>query len=170
MQPEKREPDRRRFGYPHLHAQARQSLRDAAAVNTTRWSLYQRLCETGLPKAHWMDAACVGESGANVQIPPALSPLLIRATRHGSRQMCRMDRYGFPRTRAKGTRHVHVSGQGIWCALPGVSMFPLPVEHCRGLAGDIASFFTVPIGYAYSLNRKEAAIPLHCDPEGTPGQ
>ena len=30
-------------------------------------------------------------------------------------------------------------------------MFPLPVEHCRGLAGDIASFFTVPIGYAYSF-------------------
>ncbi|MGA7606071.1 MAG: RNA-guided endonuclease IscB, partial [Anaerolineales bacterium] len=37
------------FGYPHLHAQARQSLRDAAAVNATRWSLYQHLCETGLP-------------------------------------------------------------------------------------------------------------------------
>ncbi|MFZ1041589.1 MAG: RNA-guided endonuclease IscB [Anaerolineales bacterium] len=114
------------FGYPHLHVQARQSLRDAAAVNATRWALYQRLCETGLPvecgtggrtkfnrvslglpKAHWVDAACVGESGANVQIPPALSPLLIRATGHGSRQMCRMDRYGFPRTGAKGTRRVH---------------------------------------------------------------
>ncbi|MGA7607024.1 MAG: hypothetical protein WCA79_13980, partial [Anaerolineales bacterium] len=74
--------------------------------------------------------------------------------------------YGFPRTRAKGTRHVHVSGQGIWCALPGVSMFPLPVEHCRGLASDIARFFTVPI----HLNRKEAAFPPPCDPEGTPGR
>ena len=169
-------------------------------MNTTRWMLYQRLCETGLsvecgtggqtkfnrvslglPKAHWMDAACVGESGASVQIPPALSPLLIlpRGTVRArcaawtdtvSRAPERKEHAGFM-----------VSGQAIWCAplcraakgperisdgspcaLPGISMFPRPAEHGKGLAGDIASFFTVPMAMPIHLNRKEAAFPPHC--------
>ncbi len=33
-------------------------------------------------------------------------PLLIKATGHGSRQMCRMDRYGFPRTGPKQAKRV----------------------------------------------------------------
>ena len=62
-------------------AQAKASLKDAAAVNATRWALYRRLGILGLPiecgsggrtkynrvsqgleKAHWLDAACVGTS------------------------------------------------------------------------------------------------------------
>ena len=42
-------------------------------------------------------------------------------------------------------------------------MFPRPAEHCRGLAGDIASFFTVPMAMLIHLNRKEAAFPPHCE-------
>lgn len=34
-------------------------------------------------------------------------PLIIAAKGHGSRQMCRMDKYGFPRTTAKALRSVH---------------------------------------------------------------
>lgn len=59
--------------------QAKAPLKDAAAVNSTRWALFNRLKETGLPvstgsggqtkfnrvrlglpKTHWLDAACVG--------------------------------------------------------------------------------------------------------------
>src|SRR5690606_24129390 len=58
----------------------------------------------GYPKTHWLDAACVGESGEWVYAPAALAPLLIKAAGRQSRQMCRMDRYGFPRTRAKQGR------------------------------------------------------------------
>lgn len=113
------------FGYPHIQAQAKQPLRDAAAVNATRWRLYERLQETGLPltcssggrtkynriqqsypKAHWIDAACVGESGEQVQVHPEMQVLTIRAMGHGSRQMCRMNKYGFPRTGAKGSKRV----------------------------------------------------------------
>src|SRR5215475_2417904 len=62
------------FGFPNLHALAKQPLNDAAAVNATRWTLYERLksiglpVETGtggrttwnrlvrnLPKTHWLD-------------------------------------------------------------------------------------------------------------------
>jgi 5-methylcytosine-specific restriction endonuclease McrA len=59
--------------------QAKKPLKDAAAVNSTRWQLFNRLKETSLPvetgtggrtkynrtrlklpKTHWLDAACVG--------------------------------------------------------------------------------------------------------------
>jgi 5-methylcytosine-specific restriction endonuclease McrA len=88
-------------------------LKDAAAVNSTRLALFNRLQETGLsvstgsggqtkfnrtrlklPKTHWIDAACVGEVGElSVLIN---KPLLIKATGHGTRQMCRTDKFGFP--------------------------------------------------------------------------
>ena len=69
------------FGFPQVQAQAKRPLKDAAAVNATRWALYAQLCATGLPvecgtggrtkynrtrlgipKSHWGDAACVGAS------------------------------------------------------------------------------------------------------------
>jgi 5-methylcytosine-specific restriction endonuclease McrA len=111
------------FGFPHIQKQAKLPLKDAAAVNTTRWALWRRLETTGLPletgtggrtkfnrtqqsypKAHWIDAACVGESGERVFITVNHTPLHIKATGRQSRQMCRMDKYGFPRTTAKQAR------------------------------------------------------------------
>jgi 5-methylcytosine-specific restriction endonuclease McrA len=113
------------FGHPEIQKQAKQPLKDAAAINATRWALYNRLQTTGLsvevgtggrtkfnrsrqayPKAHWIDAACVGESGAVVYLDPHQSYLHIKATGHGSRQMCRTDQYGFPaRHRLRQKRH-----------------------------------------------------------------
>lgn len=104
-------------------AQVKRPLADAAAVNSTRWKLFETLKSTELPieigtggrtkfnrrtlelpKAHWIDAACVGESGASVKVDANLKPLQIKSMGHGSRQMCRTDKYGFPnkhRTRQK---------------------------------------------------------------------
>lgn len=94
-------------------SQAKRPLKDAAAVNSTRWALFNRLRTTGLPvstgsggltkfnrtrlnlaKTHWLDAACVGK----VESLKILTnkPLLIKATGHGTRQMCRTDKFGFP--------------------------------------------------------------------------
>ncbi|GET38779.1 hypothetical protein MiSe_35380 [Microseira wollei NIES-4236] len=94
-------------------AQAKRPLKDAAAVNSTRWALFQRLKQTGLPveagsggrtkynrcrlelaKQHYIDAACVGK----VEQLTVLTQrsLLIKATGHGNRQICGTDRYGFP--------------------------------------------------------------------------
>jgi len=97
-------------------AQAQQPLRDAAAVNATRNALFAVLVATGLPvetgtgaqtkfnrvrlgypKVHWIDAACVGDSGGVVILNPETKPLLIKATGHGNRQMCGTDRFGFPK-------------------------------------------------------------------------
>jgi 5-methylcytosine-specific restriction endonuclease McrA len=95
-------------------ARAKAPLKDAAAVNTTRWALFQALKATGLPvetasggrtkwnrtrlllpKTHALDAACVGKvdriEGWN---RPCLS---IKSTGRGSYQRTRLDSFGFPR-------------------------------------------------------------------------
>ncbi|OQY49747.1 MAG: HNH endonuclease [Candidatus Parabeggiatoa sp. nov. 2] len=103
-----------------VKAQTKKSLKDTAAVNATRYAIGNVLKKTKLPvtfwsgartkfnrtsqnypKYHWIDAACVGETGASVCIPDTLKPLTIVAMGHGTRQMCRVDKYGFPRTSAK---------------------------------------------------------------------
>jgi hypothetical protein len=97
--------------------QCKTPLKDAASVNSTRWRLFEALKATGLPletgtgamtkwnrvrqgypKAHWIDAACVGQSGSQVRLNPSLRPLAITATGRGTRQVVRMDKHGFPRT------------------------------------------------------------------------
>ncbi|MFZ1025863.1 MAG: RNA-guided endonuclease IscB [Limnoraphis robusta] len=94
-------------------AQAKRPLKDAASVNSTRWALLNGLKDTGLdvttgsggltkfnrtrlqlPKTDYFDAACVGDTLELFVL--ANQPLLIKATGHGSRQMCRTDKFGFP--------------------------------------------------------------------------
>ena len=113
------------FGHPNIQKQALRPLKDAAAVNATRYAIGAALKTLGLPisfwsggrtkfnrtqqgypKAHWIDAACVGESGNQVKLDLRMQVSQVKATGHGSRQMCRMDRFGFPRTSAKAAREV----------------------------------------------------------------
>jgi 5-methylcytosine-specific restriction endonuclease McrA len=103
--------------------QAKSPLKDAAAVNSTRWALFHALKQTGLPrstgtggqtkfnrtrldrpKAHWVDAACVGEVGSLEILTQ--KPLLIAAKGHGTRRMCGTDKYGFP-TRHRSRVQIH---------------------------------------------------------------
>jgi 5-methylcytosine-specific restriction endonuclease McrA len=110
------------FGHPEVQAQAKRPLKDAAAVNASRWALYQRLLGTGLPvevgtggrtkwnrtqrglpKAHWLDAACVGASTPEHLACAVIVPLLIAAAGRHSRQMCRTNAYGFPDKAPKAT-------------------------------------------------------------------
>ncbi len=58
------------------------------------------------PKAHWIDAACVGSSGETVTLNPDHKPLLIKAMGQGNRQTVRTDKYGFPCAKAKSTKTV----------------------------------------------------------------
>jgi hypothetical protein len=85
-----------------IQAQRKRPLKDAAAVNSTRWALFNQLKKTELPvttgsggqtkfnrtrlqlpKCHWLDAACVGK----VEELKVLTsqPLLIKAAGHGTR-------------------------------------------------------------------------------------
>lgn len=61
--------------------------------------------ELGLPKEHYYDALSVGEVSSKFNFLTD-KILLISAKGRGSRQMCRVDKYGFPRTSPKGSKSV----------------------------------------------------------------
>jgi 5-methylcytosine-specific restriction endonuclease McrA len=102
--------------------QSNKPLADAAAVNTTRFALLEILKATGLPvetgsggltkfnreqqnleKTHWLDAACVGKSTPTLNIK-GVKPLFITANGHGTRQLCRTDKFGFPNRHCSRTK------------------------------------------------------------------
>jgi 5-methylcytosine-specific restriction endonuclease McrA len=104
-------------------SQAKAPLRDATAVNSTRWALLNSLKQTGLPvttgtggqtkfnrfrlnleKSHYIDAGCVGK----VETLEILTkqPILILAKGHGTRQMCGTNKHGFP-IRHRGRKQIH---------------------------------------------------------------
>lgn len=62
--------------------------------------------QRGLPKAHWIDATCVGKSTPDHLALIGIVPLLITATGHGSRQKCNVNEHGFPCSRPKGAKKV----------------------------------------------------------------
>jgi 5-methylcytosine-specific restriction endonuclease McrA len=168
-----------------LLAQVKAPLVDAAAVNTTRWALYERLTALGLPveggsggltkynrvrrdlaNTHWLVLDVRG-----------IVPLEITATGHGSRQMCRMDKYGFPRTgpkqhkRVQGfqtgdlVRAVVTSGtrRGTYVGKVAVrSRGTFNITTAHGLVTDIHHRWCRLVaradGYTYQ-QRKEAAFP-----------
>ena len=120
-------------------AQAKAPLKDAAAVNATRWQLFSRLqalglpieCGSGgltkynrttreLPKTHWLDAASVGKSTPETLLVESVRPLAITAYGHGCRQMCLMTKYGFPRTgpKEKHPKHGFKTGDMVKAIVP----------------------------------------------------
>jgi len=105
---------------------AKSSFKDAAALNSTKYAIGNNLKAFGLPvsfwsggrtkynrtkqnykKDHWIDAACIGETGENVYIPKSLQAQHVLAQKRGSRQMQRVDRYGFPRSKPKTKKTVN---------------------------------------------------------------
>jgi 5-methylcytosine-specific restriction endonuclease McrA len=131
------------FGHPEVQAQAKAPLRDAAAVNATRWALYRRLTAVGLavetgtggrtkwnrtrqglPKSPWLDAACVGASTSERLPVLGVAPLRITAMGRHSRQMCRTDASGFPNKQAKATSVVggYRTGDSVRAVVPQPSV------------------------------------------------
>ncbi|MBK1647651.1 RNA-guided endonuclease IscB [Rhabdochromatium marinum] len=107
-----------------LQSQAKAPLHDAAAVNATRWALFERLKAAGLPvstgsggqtkynrqrlgipKTHALDADCVGQLTAlhGWNIPT----LTLQATGRGRYQRTRLNRFGFPRGYLMREKRVH---------------------------------------------------------------
>ncbi len=109
-----------------LLAQVKVSLKDAAAVNSTRNTVGEVVKSFGLPtsfwtgsrtkfnrtnqnyiKDHFIDAACIGETGSNVLIQENYKPLIIKAMGRGTHQTVRTDAYGFPRSKAGRVKRIH---------------------------------------------------------------
>jgi 5-methylcytosine-specific restriction endonuclease McrA len=128
-----------------IMAQAKQPLLDAAAINSTRNALLVTLSNTGLtvetgtgaqtkfnrktmgyPKNHWIDAACTGDSGNIVVLNHMTKPFLVKAMGHGTRQMCRNNKYGFPiKYKTRQASHFGFSTGDIVKAV-------VPKGKCRG--------------------------------------
>ncbi|MBC8722857.1 RNA-guided endonuclease IscB [Paraburkholderia sp. 31.1] len=94
-------------------AQALRPLKDASAVNTTRWALVNALRATGvpvetasggrtkhnrsqlgIPKTHALDAVCVGD--VSTVLGWRKPTLQVKCTGRGSYQRTRRNKYGFP--------------------------------------------------------------------------
>jgi 5-methylcytosine-specific restriction endonuclease McrA len=105
-------------------SQAKRPLKDAAAVNSTRWALFNALKLTGLPvatgtggqtkfnrirlnleKRHYLDAACIGEV---LELKVLTNqPLLVKCQGHGTRQACRTNKFGFPNRYVPKFKFIH---------------------------------------------------------------
>ena len=84
----------------------RRCLVDATYLPVDLWSggrTKMNRVRQGYKKDHWIDAICIGETGAAVTIPDDLTPLTIKAMGRGDRQMQAVDKFGFPRMKAIGT-------------------------------------------------------------------
>ena len=105
-------------------AQAKAPLKDAAAVNSTRWALWRELKNTGLdvsagtggrtrwnrkrfgvPKSHTLDALCVGEVNGIGSVPNNV--LIVACTGRGKHQRTILNKYGFVRSRLPRTKTHH---------------------------------------------------------------
>jgi hypothetical protein len=126
------------WGYPEVEAQAKAPLRDAAAVNATRYALCDALRTLGWPlrtwsggrtrwnrerfglaKDHALDALCVGDL-VGVQ-PGRGRTLQIQATGRGGYQRTNVDAAGFPRgylTRQKRVQG-YQTGDLVRAEVPG---------------------------------------------------
>ncbi len=106
-----------------IRRQAKAPLRDAAAMNATRWALYRALAGTGLPihaasggrtkwnrsrtgapKSHTLDALHVGETSTVNGWPSTV--LVVKAAGRGTYCRTRTDKHGFPRLRLPRTKQV----------------------------------------------------------------
>src|SRR6266568_199289 len=180
-----------------VQAQRKAPLGEAAVMNATRWALYERLkasglpVETGsggltkwnrttrgLPKMHWVDAACCGPSTPVRLHLLGVCPWLIEATGRQRRRMVNVDAHGFPVGRAKGksrvqgfrtgdlVRAVVTKGKKIGAYMGRVGIktdgyFKITGKH--GLVEGIHARYCSPVhrndGYSYTQGK--AALPPH---------
>jgi len=115
-----------------IYRQAKAPLHGAAAVNSSRWKLFNLLKDLGymiecgsggltkfnrtqmnLPKEHYYDAVCVGKSTPDEFFGKVCYIQKFFAKGRGNRQICQTDKFGFPakyRLTKEGQRYKKVHG------------------------------------------------------------
>jgi 5-methylcytosine-specific restriction endonuclease McrA len=186
-------------------AQAKAPLKDATAVNATRWELNRRLQATGLsletgsggrtksnrvsrglPKTHWVDAACIGASTPQSLRIADVFPLLIEAKGRGRRKMCNTNDLGFPIGHRKRRRRYfgYQTGDLVRAVVPerlkcagthvgrvavkAAGTFTIATSH--GKVTDVPHRYCRPLhrsdGYAYQQGARISPPPT--SPKGAP--
>ena len=180
-----------------IMSKSKQTLRDTAAINSIRLAIgevlkplglelkfssggrtkYNRI-KQGYPKDHWIDAVCVGDEGENVDISEISTVLHIRAVGRGSRQMCRVNRFNFPRTSAKKEKKVQgfQTGDIVSALVPkgkkkgsyfgivsirstGNFNIKTTSETIQGINARYCHLIYQKDGYEYNLKKEEACPP-----------
>ena len=135
--------------------------------------------QLGLPKEHYYDALSVG----NVENYKFLTDkvLVISAKGRGSRQMCRVDKYGFPRTSAKASKSVKGfqtgdmvkaiiptgSKQGVYLGKVAIrSRGRFNIQTKNGWVKDIGYKYCHLIqrgdGYSYNYKERDFLSAMNC--------
>ena len=148
-------------------------------ISYDAWMTKYNRDELGLPKEHYYDALSVG----NVENYKFLTDkiLQISAKGRGSRQMCRMDKYGFPRTSAKASKSVKgfQSGDMVKAIVPSGlrqgeylgrvavrSKESFNIRTKNGLVKDIGYKYCHLIqrgdGYLYSYKERDFLSAINC--------
>ena len=104
------------FGHPEVQAKARRPMKEEAMLNATRWRLFNRLKNIGLPlecgtaartkkqriecglrRTKYHEACCVGASTPESIVIRQEYVHVWTATGRGSRKMCSTDKHGIPK-------------------------------------------------------------------------
>lgn len=121
---------------PEILQRAKASLRDAAAVNSTRWALWNSLDQrlpayaasggrtkwnrtrNGLTKTHTLDALAVGKFDTIAETVRMV--LVAKCSGRGQYQRTSPDNHGFPRRTAPRTKRVHgfATGDLVHASVP----------------------------------------------------
>ncbi len=126
------------FGYPHLQKEAKKPLKETAFMNSTRWALYNMLANTGytvdcgsggrtkkqriernLPKTHYFDALCVGNTPQRININTSFVHIW-KSQGRGCRRISNVDKYGFP-VGNKDRKKIHfgfITGDTVRASIP----------------------------------------------------
>ncbi len=185
------------FGYPNIHKQIQKPLRDVAIVNATRWKVYDVLlktcleieCGTGartkmnrinleLPKTHYYDACCVGESTPNKLYFKTNEVVFIKNMGRGSYSRTNLDKYGFHRSYLPRQKHFFgfMSGdvvkaivpkgknKGTWygsvaCRSSGSFDINLLKRRLQGINHKYCQIIQKSDGYKYITERREQNLP-----------
>ena len=185
--------------------QLKQPLKDAASVNATRWKLFNKLKSTdfpfevgsgaltkfnrkkfGIPKAHWLDALCVGNV-PSVTNWRNLNVLNIKCCGRGAYQRTRTDKYGFPRGICMRQKKVYgfSTGDMVKAIIPkgkkkGVYVGKVAVrktgsfnlqtsgQTLQGISYRYCRLITHSDGYSYSW--KSCPIPPRVETRGILGE
>lgn len=187
---------------PKVIRQLKMPLKDAAVMNITRWKLYQTLEKTGLalevgtgartkmqriqhglPKEHYYDAVCVGESTPSEPFRIETDMVFqLKSKGRGSRYRSRTDKYGFPIRSMPKTKYIQgfISGDMVKAVVPKgkykgtwfgqIAMRSsgyVDIKDFQGnkLAQGVGSKYCQIVqrfdGYAYGLQERATAIPPH---------
>jgi len=155
---------------------AKKTLKDAAAVNSTRWRLYEKMkeltpfveCGSGaltkmnrithkFSKEHYYDACCVGKSTPEIINIKTNYVEEWKAVGRGNRKLVRNNKYGFPVAKFRRNKPDIKTGDIV----KGIKFKGKPKEETqigRAVMSGSSYYFKLPDKKTFSFTAKNAVL------------